>query len=450
MRRKIARKKGKKPRTVNRKRAAAQPMEEGIRKNIDFASMSEKDLVRYTMRLMEENGIKMKSQLQLQFRKLYGELKKKDLLNKIEFKAGRRWEGRSDEQLIELAKIMIMENGIKSRSELQKKDRNLYRVLRGRRLINKIGLERMIRDWSALDHCGLISFANTFIEKNGIRYRTELSILNGRLYDALRRRDLLNSINCDCKRKKWSKMNDEQIVEFAKKVMRERKIHDPKEFRKKEYGLYLTLQRRNLQNKVFGDKIKKRRNWASMSDEELISHSQQFIDERGIKNRKALTQIDSGLYQVIKTRNLSSELNFKGDVGSWKRYSDDELVSYSQRFIDEQGIMNVRNFQKKDGGLYATLRARNLVDRMKFVKNRRDWTRMDEGELIALAKRFVRENSIKKKYDLIKLDLGLYKVLWKRKLLAQVFSEIEQSKQQKLISGLTQAADAMEKFGDAG
>lgn len=47
--------------------------------------------------------------------------------------------------------------------------------------------------------------------------------------------------------------------------------------------------------------------------------------------------------------------------------SDDEIVEFTKKFIDEKGITREKELQKADSGLYTVLRRRNLISRVFAV-----------------------------------------------------------------------------------
>ncbi len=95
-----------------------------------------KKLKRQAKELIEKEGIKSRSELQKKNCGLYNALRKKNLMDEVlPMKANaRNWKNMSDQELVGMAKKLIKEKGIKSRSELVESDASLYDTLRKRKL----------------------------------------------------------------------------------------------------------------------------------------------------------------------------------------------------------------------------------------------------------------------------------------------------------------------------
>ena len=86
-------------------------------------------------------------------------------------------------------------------------------------------------------------------------------------------------------------------------------------------------------------------------------------------------------------------------------------------------------------------------DKLKKNENRQDarpckfFTRMTDEEIVGFARRVLLDLGIKKRSELISLDVGLYKVLRKRKLLDRVFPESAKKSESELLSQLKDAVE---------
>ena len=116
-----------------------------------------------------------------------------------------------------------------------------------------------------------------------------------------------------------------------------------------------------------------KRFWKSMSDEEIVAYARRYINENGIKNRKGLYNADNGLYNALRRRKLLDKVKFKERLRNWSSMSDKRLVEHAQNFVDENDIINGTGLKKVDSGLYEILRNRNLICKIKFENNRRSW-----------------------------------------------------------------------------
>src|SRR5512137_2612745 len=86
----------------------------------------------------------------------------------------------------------IAELGITGRRALQDSDSGLYDALRRRGLLDKVGLGKNAgRNWAGMEEDELLAFAKGVIADREIRGKDELKRLDSGLYDALRHRGLL-------------------------------------------------------------------------------------------------------------------------------------------------------------------------------------------------------------------------------------------------------------------
>jgi len=69
-----------------------------------------------------------------------------------------------------------------------------------------------------------------------------------------------------------------------------------------------------------------RKNWAKMSDDQIIQYAQSFIKEKRIAGRWELSKADPGLYVILNLRNLLSIVF--SDIEKTRRQSlERELLS---------------------------------------------------------------------------------------------------------------------------
>jgi len=346
------------------------------------------------------------------------------------------------------AKKFIEENGIKNRCGLQKTDKSLYELIRKRNLLDDVILGKMLRDWSSTTDKELIIHAKKFIEENGIKNRKGLEKADLGLYKVLIRRNLLGAVILGKMLRDWSSMTDDELISLVKTFIKENKIKNRKSLAKADSGLYFVLRKRNLLDTVIPEK-QEYRDWSSIPDKELLSYAKKFIEENTIKNRSGLQKADCGLCNILRKRNLLDaaipEKRDRRKPRSWSSMTDDELVSYAKTYIKENAIKSRRGLEKADRGLYEILRKRNLLASVIPKKRKlRGWSSMSGEELISHAKTFIEENAIKNRSGLEKADHGLYQVLWRRKLLSAVFSDIEHAKKTEAVK---QVFDAMKEFG---
>jgi hypothetical protein len=187
------------------------------------------------------------------------------------------------------------------------------------------------------------------------------------------------------------------------------------------------------------------RDWASLTDDELVSHAQSFVEQNGIRSRSGLDKADQGLYRALLKRKLIERIGLENsNVGdrNWASMSDGELVGFARKFVGEREITGRKDLGKADRGLHAVLRRRKLIDAVGLAEKLRNWASMSDGELVGFAKTFVDEKKITGRSELAKADSRLYYTLKKRKLIDAVFAPIEQKKKDELLGQLAEAVDA--------
>jgi len=302
----------------------------------------------------------------------------------------------------------------------------------------------------------LIEYAKDVIMEKKIGGRKELRNADHGLDKALRIRSLLGKAGFERKRREyrnWASMSDEDIVEYAKKFILEKSISGREDLNKADNGLHHALRQRKLLGKVGLDM--KRRDFASMKDETLVEYTKELMKKKGISGRNELENVDHGLYQALRKRSLLCKIALKNKNGGhrdWKSIGDNKLVEYAIEFMKEKGIEGRNELEKMNEGLYRVLWRRGLLEKVGFENVQRDWKSMDDSQLVEYTKKYMKEKVISGRAKLRNLDEGLYSVLLRRNLLTLVFSYIENSKQQSLerdlLFGLRQAPEAMEKFGE--
>jgi hypothetical protein len=427
----------------------------------DWSFLTDEKLVQFTIRYMIENGIGRRGELHKTESGLYKALKRRGLLDQVSFEEKRRsWE-MNDAEIIEHAKRFMKENGIFGRKELKSADQGLYRILRVRRLLDKVGFEKKqqkSRPWKKMTDDEIIELTRKFMKENGIKGKKELQNADMRTYQALRKRGLLDRIGFEerkPKQRSWIKMTDDEIIELARKFMKENGINGKNDLEKADKGLCKILMRRGLIDRIqFKEQQRKSRPWNKMKNEEIIEYARIFMNENRINTRKELSTMDSGLYNILRKRRLLQRIRFekKRSIRKWKALSDEQVILIAKRLIKKKGISSKQGLERADKGLHHVLTNRGLLNKVgleeKITRKRRLWKQMEDKKIIEYAIRYLKEKEIKQRMELKNADPGLYKVLLKRNLLNLVFSDIEKSKQHQLQAGLQQAADAMEQFGD--
>jgi hypothetical protein len=138
----------------------------------------------------------------------------KQLIERIRFKkAVRRWRLMTDDQLCSFARAFIFKTSIRNKYGLYKTDSGIYTVLKKRRLLGRIKFEEKRRRaiaWKNMENEEIIELAKTFIIENGIRRRSDLLKEYKALYEVLRKRHLIHAVFADIEQSQ-QKMQKQQL-----------------------------------------------------------------------------------------------------------------------------------------------------------------------------------------------------------------------------------------------
>ncbi len=172
-----------------------------IRTRRTWESLSDDELVRHATEYVRERGITRQRELILGEKAdlgLYGVLKSRNLLDRIEFDLKRwKWEQMTDEEIIAIAKKIIAGKGISLRSDLNdsaRGDPRVYNILRKRGLLGMVGLDLRSRDWAAMADEKVVEQARRFIQEKGITGRFGLERTDGGMCRVLRQRKLMDKV----------------------------------------------------------------------------------------------------------------------------------------------------------------------------------------------------------------------------------------------------------------
>jgi hypothetical protein len=364
----------------------------------------------------------------------------------------------SDEELVEYAKTIIIARRIKSKNELRKKDNGLYDALIRRKLQNRIGLAKYYSKFTVMNEDELLDFAKMVIAEKGIKSRSELEKEELGLYQTLLKRRLMDKVGFKAEKnqtipcnsighRKWHKLSDVAVLDIAQKLIIDLNIKSRNDFDRLDPSLWQVLGKRNLRGQLVFDGGNIR--WCEMSDAELLQYAYKVIKAENISMRKELHRQRTDLYAALSKRGLLLSIKFKAGRKSWRLKSDIQILEIARIVIEENDIRSKSGLYDSNPSLYQQLCKRKLLVQLTFIEGCRNWISMSDDEVVQYAWKVILDAAIQNRVSLNKLDSSLYVTLRKRKLLDRAFSIIELSKNQQLQAGLSQAADAMEQFGDA-
>jgi hypothetical protein len=226
-------------------------------------------------------------------------------------------------------------------------------------------------------------------------------------------------------------MTDSQLVAFAQKIVDKDRIKNKLTLRRSDSGLDNTLsKRKDAQGIRLIDKVKFEgdgRAWSNYSDDDLVEHGQEFIDNEGIQNRVEFKRRDGGLYSALCRRidtngiRLVDKLEFKADERAWSKYSNLHLIYYVQIYVLWKGVKGRKELEINEPGLYKNLLRRkdndgiSLIDKIKFCSEMRVWSHYSDSELVEFAQKYIDREGISNRKELKKNEDGLYRTLCVKK-----------------------------------
>ena len=355
---------------------------------------------------------------------------------------GIRWISMSDEWLIKYAQHIVKAHGIENRKGVLNVDSRLYGILGRRKLIDRIKFKADERKWSRYSDDELVDYAQKFVDGKEIKDSTRFVRADGGLYTALVSRKLIGRVEFEGGLRSWSGYSDAELVEFAQGFVDVNEIRDRKRLQAADGGLCTVLRKRNLLDEIkFPDD---ERSWRLYSDDGLVEYTQTYLRENNVESRKGLLKKNRRLYSALIRRKLIGRVKFKADERLWSRYLDEELVAYAQRFVDKNSIVFGSELRKLDNGLYGALIRRNLIGKVRFGGDERAWRKYSDDELVEYSKKYIQEQKIRGRRALQKKDSGLYGALINRGLVDRAFSSLEQNQD---VQGIQELAEAMHDFG---
>lgn len=302
------------------------------------------------------------------------------------------------------------------------------------------------RNWRNMNDEELVAYAKKFMEDTKTEGRSELKRVDSGLHMILYKRKLLHKVGFRIKKREWPTMEDDELIIYTQRFIDNKKIKSRVELQRTDGGLYQVLRKRKLINKI---RFENERGWKWYNNKQLLDHAQKFIESKMIRKRKHLAKIDVGLYHVLLRRKLLDKIKFKERKRQQRaayfftKMTDEELVHFARKLVQEKQIKCRTALIKEGGGLYNALAKRKLVDKIEFKVDERRWSKYGDEELIAYTKRFISENGIKTRSGLPERNTGLYSALCKRKLLDRAFSDLER---QNNLAGLQEIVQALEQF----
>ncbi|MFH1685494.1 MAG: hypothetical protein ABH983_04255 [Candidatus Micrarchaeota archaeon] len=273
------------------------------RKRRSWKDMRDWQIVEYAKKAMKENRITSSGKLGRTDPGLHTILSQRGLLDKVGFEDKyRNWKDMDDEGLIDFTRKTMESADITVRSKLQKADPSLYRVLVKRNLLDKVDFVEKRRSWGDMSDEEVVEFTQRVLADIGLRGRRDLEEHDSGLYRILSTRGLLEEVGFEDKQRSWKNLSNEGIVEIAREVMKSHKITSRSQLQEVDSGLCKILRARGLMDEV--GFVEELRCWKDLSNDELVEFAKKWMKENGIIRRVDMEDNDSGLYHALRTRGL--------------------------------------------------------------------------------------------------------------------------------------------------
>ncbi len=226
-----------------------------------------------------------------------------------------------------------------------------------------------------------------------------------------------------------------------------------------DHSLKITLDNREFSIPLKGSN----RDWRAISDANLVDLAKAFCKEHKIIKKRQLEMLSNGLYWALIHRTLINQVfkytntidyEFDGQIisipldkkrkRSWKKLSDDEIVSFAKLFCKHNRISAKKEIEDKDNGLYLVLLRRKLIAKVFDLKDSKsvvlgnktfvipinangheDWISINREDILKYARAFCKEHNITKTSELQNKDNGLLIALRRKKLVSSVFEHKE-------------------------
>jgi len=305
------------------------------------------------------------------------------------------WSSLSDTELERYARGLMAREGIDGRDALRKAQGGLYDALRRRGIIDRV--------FARIDNEGIKHAVNDVIGA--------VSDFGDRLPKQARQRRIRRHTRPPGY---FSSMSDDDLVKFASDIIEKNSLESRKALQRFDSGIYQALLKRKLIDALSFKNDSRR--WSKYSDEELLGFAKKHIEENGIRVQKDFHKSDPSLFTTCARRGLMKMLSFERTDLKWALLSDEQLLEHASKLMAEKGIESRGKLQREDGGFYHSLRMRALLDRIPFKAMQRDWSSMDDEKIVEYAQGVVDKNELRSLRALDSMDTGLCQTVYRRHL----------------------------------
>ncbi len=205
-------------------------------KRMKWLQLTNEEALLLAFQFNKENGISARSQLEKSYNSLYETLAKRGLMGEC---FGKPLGEMSRRGLVELGKRLMEENGIKNKTEFDRKFDHLSRVLKEKGAFKELGFEELRRNFHSMDDSSLLAYARKRIWEIGAKSRASLSEKDPKLYEVLHSRKLMDSIHFSKELTRWGTLDDDHFAAEINKAAERKQIFTFRELElrsRKEYS----------------------------------------------------------------------------------------------------------------------------------------------------------------------------------------------------------------------
>ncbi len=288
-------------------------------------------------------------------------------------------------------------------------------------------------NWNVFTHGQLITYAQGIIDKEKIPNVRKFQEKYNKIYRALYKRKLHSRLKFEKRQKNWKSMSKRTIRITAQEFVDSNNIKGPKDLRSKNPSIYMAVLRANILGKII---FKNQNPFKNMGKTKLRDYARDYVKDNGIITPTGLQTKNSSLYYYVKKRGLIDKIGLEKRTKEtlFVHYSNEAIVSYAQKYVDDNSIKCETLMRKLNGRLFSELKRRGIIDKLVFKgKQNQRWKRLSNEEIIGLGQKFVEDDRIKDKEEFKEKNSPLFHVLERRKLLGKIAFTVFIMEAQKFI-----------------
>lgn len=312
--------------------------------------------------------IKRREEFEAQFPERVAELKCRGMWKRLEFAYEKALRTMKKDEVVALVKGEMGKEGIETESAFFLKKGTIYGIVRDRKLLRKIDFRQETeKDWWQLKPAEMVSYAMEKIEQEDMMGREELRKFNELFYDVLGRRELLKRLPLGYRLGRWARLGKEGRLKAAKALKKAKHLKNEWGFRKAGARVLLEWLR---EDGTLGKLKLKEPDWGSFGKEGAIAKIRKKAENRGITTKTGLSLKMWGAFKFLRDNGWLEEAGFgsKG-VGkpALKKMDEDRFVKHVQGIIDTKKLTGMHRLADANGAVCKEVRRRKVKHLLRFA-----------------------------------------------------------------------------------